>query len=94
MFNNLIFDDDLLLYWAPVVRAAGMWDETQDAANVFVLAGVIIKNPEVCRRKARTGQSVEEVLAAMTPAELTRLQNEIKAKYPSAVGRGEKGTGR
>jgi hypothetical protein len=89
---------EIASHWAPIVKAAGMYHPSQDAGNLFLLAGSIMHDPEVRKRfMARMNSWLPPegretcppaddyyvgVLNAMTPAEKNALKARIRERHP------------
>jgi hypothetical protein len=67
--------------WIPIVQAAGMYDPALKPANLFMLAGAIMNDPEVAQRHAEARKPWADVLHEMTAADKAALKERIVQRW-------------
>jgi hypothetical protein len=68
-------------HWIPMVQAAGLYDPALKPANLFMLAGAIMNDPEVSQRHAELCMPWTDVLHEMTAADKAALKERIAQRW-------------
>lgn len=90
---------ELGMTWAPIVRAAGLLDQSHTPEQIYRIAGFVISDPIVFQRWSRKPDTrgIDDVLndvddtrmldalCEMTPADKRALRQRIEARINSKV---------
>jgi hypothetical protein len=63
------------------VQAAGLYDPALKPANLFMLAGALMNDPEVTQRQAELRMPWTDVLNEMTAADKAALKERITQRW-------------